>query len=86
MIFHNDVQMRKFLKQIIKMFKNVVEIIQKINKLIVNVFAKTTLLNNQTKQLMNIIIKKKFKKQRQKNIFSNAIIMNQKMFDKKRLH
>ena len=86
MILHNDEQMRKFLKQIVNMFENVVEIIKKINKFVVHVFANATFLNDQTKQLMTLIFKKKFKKKRQKDVFSDAKVMNQKMLDEKRLH
>ena len=86
MTSYNEIQIQKFLKQIENMFEDVVEITQKINKFVVHVLTNATLLNDQTKQLMNLIIKKNSKKQRQKNALSNAMIMNQKMFDDKRLH
>ena len=66
LIFHNDLQMRKLLKQIIDMSKNVVEIIQKINKSTLHVLTRNILQNVQIEQLMTLIAKKKFKKQRKK--------------------
>ena len=86
MISHNVVQVREFLKQTLNMSKDVVQIIQKIDKSTLHALINVILLNNQTKQLMILIFKKKFKKKRKKSAFSNARILNQDVFDERRLN
>ena len=86
MTFHNDVQVRKLLKQTLDMSKNVVQIIQKVNKSALHALINVILLNSQTKQLMTLIFKKKFKKERKKSAFSNARILNQNVLDERRLN
>ena len=86
MTSHNDVQVRKLLKQTLDMSKDVVQIIQKVGKSTLHALINVILLNNQTKQLMTLIFKKEFKKERKKGAFSNAKILNQDVLDERRLN
>ena len=86
MISHNNLEMKKFLKQILNMSKNVDRIVQKIDKSTLHAFASVILMIDQIAQLMTLIFKKKFKKKRRKEVVQNARVLNQEIFDEKRLN
>ena len=85
MTSHNSLEVKKLLEQTLDMPKDADRIAQKVDKSALHAFASATLMIGQTAQLMTLVFKKESKKKRRKGAVQGARVLNQEVFDERRL-